>query len=142
MKGTYVILAELGKPVKIRVGALGPLHFRKGFYAYVGSGMGSLGKRMERHLSLKKKKHWHIDYFLEKAKVLGIHYVESGERRECETARRMAGKFEGIRNFGCSDCRCASHLFYSGKGEELEREVVRNLRDSRSPRRILKPPGS
>jgi len=138
MKGTYVLLAEVSKPIKVRTGALGVLEFGKGFYAYVGSGMNSLEKRIGRHFLAKKTKHWHIDYFLEKAKSLAVFYAETGRKEECGVSARLAEKFKGVRGFGCSDCGCASHLYYSENRKELEREAVRSLRGSRPLRRILR----
>ena len=138
MKGTYVLLIRLERDRKIRIGSLGLRGFKGGYYAYVGSGMNSLEKRIERHLKSEKKKFWHIDYFLGKAKVIKVIYFES-ERKECELAEKLAGEFDGVSKFGCSDCRCKSHLFYSESSLEKEvLEITRSLRDSRSPLRILK----
>lgn len=123
MKGVYVLLIELRKDSKIRIGRLGFLDFRKGYYAYVGSGMGSLEKRIERHLKQKKKKFWHIDRFLEKSEVFKVIYSEGG--KECELAKGLEGKFESVRNFGSSDCRCRSHLFFSRKPFENIRSVFK-----------------
>ncbi len=137
MKGTYVLLARLDRDSKLGVGRLGILEFRKGFYAYVGSGMGSLEKRIERHFSKEKKRFWHIDYLLEKGKVSGVIYFESG-KMECKLAEKLAGRFKGIPGFGCSDCGCSSHLFYSGSPFEKEvLGIIRNLQGPRSPPRIL-----
>lgn len=138
MKGTYVLLLKLERDSKVGVGRLGVLGFRKGWYAYVGSGMGSLEKRIERHFSKEKKRYWHIDYLLEKAEISKVVYFESG-KMECKLAEKLAGGFEGISKFGCSDCKCRSHLFYSES--PIEKEVVRairSLRVPRSPLRILK----
>ena len=137
MKGTYVLLIKLEKPKRIRIGSLGFVSFRKGYYAYVGSGLNSLEKRIERHFSRNKKKFWHIDYFLEWAKPEGVIYFESG-KMEYEVAGKLREEFECVRNFGCSDCKCESHLFCSEKPmEKRVVSIVRNLRGLQSPPRIL-----
>jgi Uri superfamily endonuclease len=138
MKGTYVLLLKLERDSRVGVGRLGILEFRKGWYAYVGSGMGSLEKRIERHFSKEKKRYWHIDYLLEKGRVSKVIYFGSG-KMECKLAEKLAGRFEGVSGFGCSDCPCRSHLFYSGR--PVEKEVVRAIRSLRgllSPLRIWK----
>lgn len=138
MKGTYVLLARLDKDREIGIGSLGSIKFRKGFYAYVGSGQGSLEKRVGRHFSAEKKRHWHIDYFLEKAGIEKAIFWESG-REECELAERMAERFGSVRKFGCSDCGCGSHLFYSGRRmEKGVKEAVRSLPGPRSPFRTAR----
>jgi Uri superfamily endonuclease len=128
MKGVYVLLMKLERSRRIRIGRLGNVDFKKGFYAYVGSGMNSLGKRIGRHFSKEKKRFWHIDSFLEKCEIYGIVFSESKERRECEVAGKLAERFESVRNFGSSDCKCRSHLFFSGKN--FERDVFDVFRES------------
>ncbi len=123
MKGVYVLLIRLEKNSKIKTGRLGFVNFRRGFYAYVGSGMNSLEKRIERHLLRRKKKHWHIDSFLGKGKVYKVIYAESKVRKECEIAKKLSERFGSVRNFGSSDCRCRSHLFFSTK--DFERDIRR-----------------
>ncbi len=48
-RGSYLLILSLKRRRKINVGKLGRVHFRKGFYTYVGSAMANLSKRMERH---------------------------------------------------------------------------------------------
>jgi Uri superfamily endonuclease len=120
VKGTYILLLELPNDEEIIIGKLGEIKFRKGFYAYVGSALNGLEKRIERHLRKRKKKmHWHIDYFLKKATVKEVFYVESKTREECNIVQKLAKKFSGIKKFGCSDCNCESHLFYSENFKSL-----------------------
>lgn len=144
MKGTYVLLVKLERPMKTRVGSLGRIDFRRGYYAYVGSGQNSLLKRVGRHMRSEKKKHWHIDYLLDGAEILKAVYFESG-KVECELAKKMGEQAEGVKGFGCSDCKCTSHLFYSAERGKLEKGVTKNIRSLRDPRlpcRTLKHVGS
>jgi Uri superfamily endonuclease len=50
MKGTYVLLIEIKKNCKIKVGRLGEIKFKKGLYAYIGSALNSLEKRIRKNI--------------------------------------------------------------------------------------------
>ena len=113
MIGCYILIIKLKTSQKIQIGKLGKLFFKKGFYVYVGSSMNNLEKRISRHLSKDKKIHWHIDYLLEKAEILEVYLKENTIKEECKIAQILNEKLENIIGFGCSDCRCSSHLFYS-----------------------------
>jgi Uri superfamily endonuclease len=112
MKGSYVLVAELKESERILVGKLGSINFKEGYYAYVGSGMKNLEKRIKRHFSTEKRTHWHIDYLLKSARIKTIWILESKERNECKIARKLDKKLSSVRGFGSSDCKCNSHLFY------------------------------
>lgn len=88
------------------------IEFDKGFYAYVGSAMGGLRGRINRHLRRKKCVRWHIDYLLEKGRVQEVIYAPTDERLECRFAERLECVFRSTPGFGSSDCRCPSHLFF------------------------------
>jgi Uri superfamily endonuclease len=114
MKGVYCIIIEVKKDSIVKIGALGRIKFRKGLYCYVGSALNSLEKRIKRHLSKSKKLHWHIDYLLKNknTEVKKVFYKESGKKEECRVASFVSKNSIGqIKNFGCSDCKCKSHLF-------------------------------
>ncbi len=130
MKGTYVLITENSTDVEIEIGKMGSVAFKKGFYAYVGSALSGLERRIERHLrdpGDNKKLYWHIDYFLASpmVKIREVVFAESGERKECEVAANMSMDLAAITNFGCSDCRCKSHLFFSTSFAQLK-ELVYN----------------
>ena len=112
MKGCYILLIKLDKDLSIDIGKLGNIDFKKGFYVYVGSAMNNLEPRIERHLIKEKKFHWHIDYLLEKAKIINVYCKEGNIREECKIAKTLNQHISFIPNFGCSDCLCKSHLFY------------------------------
>lgn len=113
MKGVYCLIIHLNKNRKIKIGKLGKIPFAKGFYCYVGSGLNNLEKRIERHLGKEKKKRWHIDYFLQKGKIVGVEKIETSRKAECLLSKRV-GKMANsyVKGFGSSDCKCASHLYY------------------------------
>ena len=112
MKGSYLLLICLSEPHEIMIGKLGVISFKKGHYVYVGSALSSLEKRIQRHLRDDKKLFWHIDYLLKHGTVLEVFYKENSVREECHIACLFATTFLPIPGFGCSDCRCSSHLFF------------------------------
>jgi len=126
MKGAYVLFIELSKNGEIKIGALGKVKFKKGFYAYVGSAMNNLEKRVARHLRKEKKLHWHIDYLLMRADVKEIYFRENSKREECLIAKKFAKDFKSVKNFGCSDCKCESHLFYVENLKGFKQVRIRN----------------
>ena len=124
MRGTYVLLAYVPYDLALSVGELGTLNLKPGYYAYVGSALGGLERRVARHVLGEKKLRWHIDYLLTRAKLVDIVVAESEERKECAVAGELAKTLAGTQGFGSSDCRCESHLFYSPDFHELLRRVL------------------
>lgn len=111
-KGTYVLKIKMNSPKTILVGKR-EIKFKKGDYFYIGSAMGdsmNLYNRISRHLSDSKKKRWHIDYLLEFSNVKEVN-VTLG-RFECDVSQRFNLVLDSIESFGCSDCKCKSHLYY------------------------------
>lgn len=113
MKGTYILSIIINQNKKIQVGKLGEIYFKKGCYFYVGSALNGLEKRIERHYDKNKKIHWHIDFLLNFGKIFNVYYKEGNKKIECEIAEKFNQNYSKITDFGCSDCKCESHLFYS-----------------------------
>ena len=112
MKGAYVLVIYLNKDRRIKIGKK-IIPFQKGYYCYVGSALNNLEKRIARHESKKKKKYWHIDYFLEYGKIMNVIKIKSDEKIECNVSKKVSKKADDlIKGFGCSDCKCVSHLHY------------------------------
>jgi len=126
-KGTYVLILELAAPCKIVVGGLGAISFHGGHYAYVGSarGPGGLRARVRRHLSRPKKKRWHIDFLLERARPREVMVFLSGIE-EVSLATSLKSFLQPVRGFGASDDPLShSHLFYLGdESFEAVRRIV------------------
>jgi len=114
VKGVYILRIFLDRDKRIRIGSLDTIDFKKGLYAYVGSAMGGLEQRIGRHLRKNKKMHWHIDYLLGKAEIIKVLVRETNSKSEECTAAAELKKSGGapVYGFGCSDCKCKSHLFY------------------------------
>lgn len=120
MKGCYCLIISLDETSKIKIGKIGKIKFQKGHYVYVGSAMNSLESRLKRHLKEEKKLHWHIDYLLKEAKVSDIIYNED-KKVECDISKYLKTKADYIKDFGCSDCECESHLYYfKNRNEAIE----------------------
>lgn len=123
----YRLLLLLRAERTIHIGRLGTFRFPAGYYVYVGSALRGLGARLDRHLRREKKLHWHIDYFLQHAQVIGVKICGS-EETECGLAQKslsLPGALVPVRGFGASDCRCGGHLVYLGN--ELPFECTERL---------------
>ncbi|WP_295600896.1 DUF123 domain-containing protein [uncultured Methanobrevibacter sp.] len=131
MKGCYCLIIKLNQNSRIKIGKkLGFIQFEKGYYVYVGSAMNSLESRLKRHLSNDKKLHWHVDYLLkdDNSKILDIIY-NIDKKVECDISEYLKSEAFGVKNFGCSDCDCDSHLYYfKNRSEAIEQ--VKNAYDS------------
>ncbi|MDP3027644.1 MAG: GIY-YIG nuclease family protein [Nanoarchaeota archaeon] len=113
MKGIYLLIIKTNKNLQLRIGSLGRINFGKGLYVYAGSAQNNLEKRVSRHKSKNKKVFWHIDYLLKNksAKVIKVFYKKANKTEECKIAKKLNESEIPIKEFGCSDCNCKSHLF-------------------------------
>lgn len=134
-KGTYVLFVTLGSDRNITVGARGPHLFKAGTYCYVGSAMAGLDQRLARHLAHEKTLKWHIDYLTTvcDSSEAWISYPEPIP--ECELADRVGalGGIPEMEHFGCSDCRCLTHLFRVDAGTKADLVSELHLARYRSP---------
>lgn len=114
-RGIYCLTLYLKNESKIKIGRRKAI-FPKGYYCYVGSALNNLQKRIERHKRKDKKKHWHIDYFLEKAKIISIKTMKTGKRKECWLNNKIKNKAQLVmKKFGSTDCSCETHLYHFQK---------------------------
>lgn len=116
-QGHYLLLLAVPAS-RIKVGAMGPLPFAAGLYAYVGSARGrsvTLGHRLARHMRREKVRRWHIDYLTTAPAVamLGAYWSADTTMTETRLAIRCAERFPVIRRFGNTDSRggAPGHLF-------------------------------
>ena len=126
--GIYTLILSLPGAEQIAVGSLGGIHFPNGFYSYTGSARGPGGlKRLDRHAAVMAGKsltrRWHIDYLLPRCQWLQEVVTRTDLDLECPIARSIGERLLSVPRFGCSDCRCASHLHYSEKEEEMRQAV-------------------
>jgi Uri superfamily endonuclease len=125
VKGIYVLIIRINKSIRPTIGALGEIDFQAGLYAYVGSAQNNLEFRVKRHLKKEKRLFWHIDYLLTNpaSEVTEVYCLEGDKTRECQIAQLLSQYSESVPRFGCSDCRCGSHLFHSDSFALLEEEM-------------------
>jgi Uri superfamily endonuclease len=115
-KGIYCLVFE-NQACRLEIGNKGELSFPAGFHIYVGSALGPGGlKRVARHIDFSRNKdrnpRWHVDYLhLNPAfRLVSAVCALTSTRLECELACRIGG--DSVPGFGCTDCKCNSHLFY------------------------------
>jgi Uri superfamily endonuclease len=125
LKGIYVLIIKINKPIRPKVGALGEVAFEAGLYAYVGSAQNNLESRVKRHLRKEKRLFWHIDYLLADpaANVTEVYCLEGDKTCECKIAQLLSQHGKPVAGFGCSDCRCSSHLFSSDSFAVLKKQM-------------------
>lgn len=117
LRGTYCLCISLRRGLELEIGALGMIGFDQGLYVYVGSALNGLEARVRRHIRTSrgdfKAIHWHIDYLLREPEVEigGVYVLLSDLREECRIAEEIKKLGTSVKGFGCSDCRCESHLF-------------------------------
>ena len=142
--GTYALLLGLHEPALLQVGRLGRIHFDAPYYLYFGSafGPGGLAARLTHYLQPARRLHWHLDYLLQAAEVLGVWHTSDPARLECTWARAASGLRGGslVPRFGSSDCRCRSHLLAVHRLPSLQtfRRRLRALRPGCSRIRQLR----
>ncbi len=114
LPGSYVLELSLDEEIELRPGKLGTIRLGPGRLRYYGSarGAGGVRSRVARHLRGTRRRHWHVDWLLQRAPVRRA-MVEL-EATECELGRRdlESGRWAvAAPGFGSSDCRsCAAHL--------------------------------
>ncbi len=133
--GLYVLVIEVARRIRVRVGALGECEFPAGWYLYVGSARRHLRRRVARHQARAKRRRWHIDFLTSHpaARVVDVILLPQTPRSECEVNRTVAGAVLGsapVRGFGASDCGagCEAHLWLAGRPVSAE-DLRQRLRD-------------
>jgi endonuclease-3 len=127
MKGAYVLLIEVNQDLKVK-----KFEIQKGFYFYVGSALGksiNLENRVSRHFKKEKRLKWHIDFLLAhpKTNLKKVLLIPSEQKLECKISNLLQTKTQNsIKGFGCSDCKCFSHL-HGVKNEEKATKIFLTL---------------
>lgn len=123
--GTYALILRSAATRTAVIGRLGKLAIDAGFYIYIGSafGPGGLRARIMRHCRASKKKHWHIDYLRAFIAPVAVWYSDEAVRFEHRWAQAIAGMpaMKAVDGFGCSDCDCGAHLFFTTAEPALNR---------------------
>lgn len=123
--GTYCLVFSCSISSPVTIGKLGTYLINPGYYCYVGSafGRGGLKSRINRHLKINERQHWHLDYLRPYLTPIEIFYSTDSIKRECQWAELLLEDEQSsipIRKFGSSDCDCSAHLFYYEVQPEFE----------------------
>ncbi len=143
----YVVAAWVPRRETITVGALGPITFARGWYAYVGSARRGRDARVARHMRPDKPLRWHADYLFSRHTATRSWLIDT-ELTECELAALLREAVRGVEDqkrpatrasggsgsapafaepenapFGASDCGCAGHLVVVATAADLSRMV-------------------
>lgn len=115
--GTYALILQSDLTARVQIGHWREIEILPGYYIYIGSafGPGGVRARVSRHLRTDKPRHWHIDYLREFVTPLEAWVSYETERLEHQWAQAFyeLGGMTPIQGFGCSDCRCYTHLFHT-----------------------------
>ncbi|GAI26592.1 unnamed protein product, partial [marine sediment metagenome] len=79
------------------------------------------------HLTKNKKSKWHIDYLLNEAEIRETILCQTEKRLECLLSQALGGELTYIPDFGCSDCHCKSHLFFSTDKDSLVETITASI---------------
>jgi Uri superfamily endonuclease len=123
--GIYTLILSLPQARQIKIGSLGVMDFDQGYYSYTGSARGFGGlKRVDRHIQvsegIKTTRRWHIDYLLPHTGFQEVFITKTSQDLECRIAEAIGKRLVPVRGFGCTDCRCLSHLHYSQDLREMQ----------------------
>lgn len=115
LPGTYALIMTATEHRCLRIGRLGSLALRPGWYVYVGSafGPGGVRARLAHHRKPAARPHWHVDHLRPHAGLQRAWYTHDPHRREHQWAAillQLPGAEVPLLGFGSSDCGCPSHL--------------------------------
>jgi Uri superfamily endonuclease len=117
--GTYALVLYSESDTVIQAGRRHRMNVEPGYYIYTGSafGPGGVRARVTRHCRGGTSRHWHIDYLREAVTPLYAWYSLEPVNLEHDRARALSemAVVSPVKGFGCTDCRCFSHLFHMAK---------------------------
>ncbi len=132
-----MLLIKLPEEQTITIGSLQDISFSRVYYAYVGSALGGVKSRLNRHLKRDKRLRWHIDYLLQKASITDIIIGETKDRIECAIAQALSSQFDSIPGFGSSDCHCSCHLFFTTEEGQMKSAIMAVLESLAIPPELM-----
>jgi len=122
--GVYTLILGLDTDTQIVTKAK-MFSLREGLYVYVGSALSGLRRRLVRYVKGPARKHWHIDYLLDKAILIAVVYSTTRQREprpELVLSREFEKQidlFEPIPGFGCTDLRKVKSNLYRYRNSDL-----------------------
>lgn len=112
----YILIIYLDNDLTIKIGSLGEVFFREGYYVYVGSGGTNVYKRISRHFRREKRVRWHIDYLTSYIPPKLAYIISADEK---DVASVLYEYYPYVKGFGSSDSIFPSHLFYLKDEKEI-----------------------
>jgi Uri superfamily endonuclease len=117
--GTYAVIFQCLSKATQQVGKWGMISLKEGYYIYVGSafGPGGVKARVSHHIRSTTKPNWHIDYLRSFMRPVTVWHTYDRRRLEHRWAKGFfkMNDMLSFQGFGCSDCDCYSHLFFTSK---------------------------
>jgi len=127
MKGSYILVIRLESDSTVKTKGK-EFHLKEGYYAYVGSAMNSLEKRVLRHFGARKKLHWHIDFLLEGAELLRAYLVFDERRLEERLSQAISEHGEPVEGFGAGDVAVSTNLYrFDGEPDDVIIGVLEDM---------------
>src|SRR5260370_344082 len=123
--GPYLLGLRCAPSRAVRIGRLGSIGLRLGYYLYVGTafGPGGLRARIDHHRKRGQRPHWHVDYLRRYTRLESVRYA-FGERREHEWATKLApmsGAAILVRGVGTSYSPRARRICPGSRSRHLRR---------------------
>ena len=126
-RGTYIMMLDADNDRRITIGRRMTIDVRPGRYLYVGSafGPGGVRARVNRHFRNAGICRWHVDYLRRFTRPAGALVCYGARDTEHRWARALddAG-LQAVTGFGCSDCRCRTHLYMTGDDQNIDRLLL------------------
>jgi len=109
--GSYLLFINVPKNIEVN-SKRSRWIIEPGLYVYIGSAMATLTGRVKRHLTEKKKKHWHIDFLTSKSRIILAILLPSKSKKEEEISRFVNRFGTPISGFGSTDCKGLNSNLY------------------------------
>lgn len=122
--GTYIVVMRLKQSAVVRIGRLEAFWLPAGYLLYVGSAMGGVKSRTDRHLRSDVPKMWNLDHIKAVTSSSELWWSHSTNKVECHWAMALA-ELPSYRcpapGFGSNDCKsCPAHFFHTSAPPSAE----------------------
>ncbi len=124
-KGSYLLFMEVADKIKVN-SKKSQWIIKPGLYVYVGSAMATLTGRVKRHLTEKKKNHWHIDFLTSRAKIFLTLLLPSRTKDEKVVSQLVSKYGTPVKGFGSTDCKGLNSNLYRIQNEHAV-EIFKTL---------------
>ncbi|MFO7881382.1 MAG: GIY-YIG nuclease family protein [Kosmotogaceae bacterium] len=123
--GSYLLFIKVSRRIEVS-SKKSDWTIEPGLYIYVGSAMSTLTGRIKRHLTEKKKKHWHIDFLTSRSEIFLILLLPSETKVEKDISQFVSKFGIPIKGFGSTDYKDLNSNLYKINEENAE-EIFKKL---------------